>query len=77
MEYIVFCDEANKAYELEKNGVCPACGDEPNHSTSHVVMGVPKWLNRLGGCNLFRSFLVACKVTKGDHYVVRDAIGDT
>ena len=77
MEYIVFCDKANKAYEIQKYSVCPACGDEPNHSMSHVVMGVPKRLNRLGCCNLFRAFLGACKATKGNHNAVRAVVGNS
>lgn len=76
MEYIVFCDEANKAYETRKGNVCPACGDEPSHSMSHVIMGVPKQFNRLDCCNLFRAFLGACKATKGNHGAVLAVVGD-
>ena len=67
MEYIVFCDEANKAYEVQRGNVCPACGEVSDDSVSHVIMGVPTEVSRNTRCALFRSFLGACKSTKGDH----------
>ena len=76
MEYIVFCDKANKAYEIQRGRVCPACGEASDNNINHVVMGVPKQFNRLGRRNLFRAFLGACKATKGCHNAVYAVVGN-
>ena len=64
MEYIVFCDKANKAYELQRDGVCPACGEAWGDTVNHVVMTVSLGTERRTRCYMFRSFLRACKETR-------------
>lgn len=61
MEYVVFCDKANKAYEVQRGSVCPACGKASDDNVSHVVMGVPLGTDRHTRRYLFRSFLRRCK----------------
>lgn len=76
MEYIVFCDKANKAYETRRGNVCPACGKASDDNVSHVVMGVSLGSDRHTRCHLFRSFLRVCKATKGNHNAARAVVGN-
>lgn len=77
MEYVVFCDEANKAYEVLRGGVCPACGKASDDNVSHVVMGVPLGTDRHTRRYLFRAFLGACKATKSNHNAVHAVVGNS
>lgn len=61
MEYIVFCDEANKAYEVQRGNVCPACGnivDDALHVSFRTFCNSRK---------KFKKFMTICKKTKGNH----------
>ena len=76
MEYIVFCDEANKAYEIQRGRVCPACGEASDNNINHVAMRVPLGTDRRARCHLYRTFLRACKATKGSHNAAHAVIGN-